>query len=530
MASASAYLERHYRACAVAVLCLAAFNLTFRLGSEFVTEWDESLYANSAWEAVHNGNWIGTTFMGALDYYNTKPPLNVWLIALSFKAFGVSLISLRAASTLSTFLTVLVLQIWARKCFGSLVALLSSLVLSTTFGFFYLHSGRSANTDAPFTLFMLLTVVTLWAETRRPWLRVWLGPLLAATFLLRGMAVLMPLALVVVVLVMRRDRKAVEDAAPGLTEGPRRGAIIWLPTLVAIVLSVAPVAAWAIARFRVDKWRFFERMIMYDFVSRSVESLEGHGGGPLYYLNILQKHQYDWLLVAVVAWLVFPVPWRQLRGMLSRERDPEGLRRLLAAWAGVTLVIPTLMLTKTPWYLNPFYPLFALCVGIIIARSFSLSTSRVVPRRRLQVLSGVLLAMLVLAETKMLWYSFSFRDVNLSDQGLILAERRQLTGQRLCRNRQSRAAIFVATAVVGAEMLQTEELAEFLRDSRPGDYLLCTNPCDSPELHLVRTNGQYFLYRRRGRSGRTEQRLIRRGLEHSMTSSRTIEGKGRGQP
>jgi 4-amino-4-deoxy-L-arabinose transferase-like glycosyltransferase len=472
------------------VLCLAAFNLTFRLGREFVTEWDESLYAVSAWETAQHGNWIGTTFMGALDYYNTKPPLNIWLIALAFKTFGAGLISLRAASAIAAFLTVLVLLLWTKRVFGPLVALLSSLVLSTTFGFFYVHSGRSANTDALFTLFVLLTVVTLWAEARRPWMRVWFGALMAAVFLLRGMAFLLPLALVLVVIFTRH----------------RREKVVWLPTLAAVALFLLPVSAWAFGRYRIDEWRFFERMFMFDFVSRSIETLEGHSGGPLYYLKILQKHHYDWLLVALVAWLLYPASRPQLRGFFSAERDPDGLRRLLVAWGATTLLVPTLMSTKTPWYLNPFYPLFALCVGIVVARSLTLSAAAVAPRRRLYALSTVVVLMLGLAEAKMIWYSFKFRDVSLSEQGLLLAERQQLSGRRICRNRHSRAGIFVATAVVGAQTIQTEDLADFLRDSRPGDYLLCNNPSDSPQLHLVRTNGRYFLYRRRGNGTRLEQR------------------------
>src|SRR6476646_3292616 len=127
-----------------------------------------------------SGEWIGTTFFGALDYYNTKPPLNVWLIALSFKAFGINLISLRVVSVLSAWLTVAVLQDWARRVFGPAVALFAASVLATTFGFVFVHSGRTAETDALFTLLILLTVVTLWAEEDRPWYRIWLGPIAAA--------------------------------------------------------------------------------------------------------------------------------------------------------------------------------------------------------------------------------------------------------------------------------------------------------------------------------------------------------------
>ena len=60
-----------------AVLALAAFNLAFRIGNELVQVWDESLFAITAGEMVDSGDWIGTTFLGALDYYNSKPPLQM---------------------------------------------------------------------------------------------------------------------------------------------------------------------------------------------------------------------------------------------------------------------------------------------------------------------------------------------------------------------------------------------------------------------------------------------------------------------
>src|SRR5215831_12247405 len=164
--------ERHYSLCAASILVLALFNLTFRLSREFVSEWDESLYGISAWEALTRGSWLGTTFFDRLDYYNSKPPLMVWLIAAAFKLFGPGLISLRLPSAACAWLTVAMLLQWTKRCFGLRVSLLASLILTTTFGFIYVHSGRSAATDAPFTLLVLLTVIVLWAEDGQPWQRV----------------------------------------------------------------------------------------------------------------------------------------------------------------------------------------------------------------------------------------------------------------------------------------------------------------------------------------------------------------------
>ena len=474
------FVRRSYRVCAVAVLGLALFNLTFRLGSEFVTEWDESLYAISAWEAAHKGFWIGTTFLGALDYYNTKPPLLVWMIALSFKAFGAGLVSLRLTSVLSAWLTVAVLQVWARRRFGPLVALLSSLVLATTFGFIHIHSGRSAATDAPFTLVVLLTVVTLWAEGERPGRRVWLGPLFAAAFLLRGMAVLMPAALLIAFRLLRRHVQAPS----------------WKATLTAVALFLLPVSAWIAARYRVDGWTFLGPLFMYDFVTRTLSPIEGHPGGPFFFLDVLQKNHYDWLFAAALGLILFRVNWREARARLARLHT-HGDVALLAVWGGVVLAIPTLMQTKLPWYLNTFYPVFAVYIGSSLAYSCRVAWSAPQSRRRMLVFAAGLVVALGVAESRLIWYSLHYRDLTLSGQSLVLAERERLRGHRLYLQPFSRAGYFVAEAVVGARPLSDADDSSFLRDGREGDYLLTSDECLAPELEVVRSNGRDFLYRRR---------------------------------
>ena len=262
---------------AVILLGLTGLNLTYRINQETITEWDESLYATSAVEMLQTGDWISTRFLGEIDYYNAKPPLNVWLIALAFKTFGVSAASLRLTSVTCAWLTVAILMLWVRRMYGDLPGLLAGMVLATCFAFIYVHSARTANTDALFTLLMLLVAMTMERAGERPWLRVWLGPIFAMVFLLRGSAVLMPLVLVVVM--AWHDR---------WTRGPHP----WRPTAIAILAFVAPTLAWGIARWRVDEWAFFDKLWSYDLVSRSFVALEGHGGSVLYYLDVLQNDQY----------------------------------------------------------------------------------------------------------------------------------------------------------------------------------------------------------------------------------------------
>jgi 4-amino-4-deoxy-L-arabinose transferase-like glycosyltransferase len=473
----TAFCTRHFAALACVVLALTAFNLTFRLGHEFLTEWDESLYATTASEALDGGHWIGTTFQGALDYYNTKPPLNVWLIALSLKLFGNGLVALRLTSVLSAWLTVLVLLLWTRRVLGPAVALASGLVLATSFGFIHIHAGRSANTDALFTLLVLLTVVVLWAERERPWMRAWLGPILAATFLLRGMAVLMPLVIVAIVWVLARDKRA----------------RTWRPALVGLVLFALPVGAWMIARFRVDRWAFLDRLFFYDFVARTSTVIEDHPGGPLFYLNILQKHQFDWLIAGAAALLLAPIPWTRVRAFLARPRQ-SAVAVLFLAWTAVTLIEPTLMRTKLPWYLNSFYPAFAIGVGALVVRGLA-ERARLPRAWRVRALAMVCVLAFGVAEGKLIWYSFVYRDLALSDQSLVLAETTSLAGHRVYRDQSDRAGAFVTSRLAGAQVGYAASAESFLQDSAPGDYLVVAQSLSHPALELVRSSGRYRLYR-----------------------------------
>ncbi|MEI6669166.1 MAG: glycosyltransferase family 39 protein [Acidobacteriota bacterium] len=477
---ALAFCARHYTRLAVLVLALAAFNLGFRLGDEVVTEWDESLYATSAAEMVQNGDWIATTFLGQLDYYNTKPPLNVWMIALSFKAFGPSLVALRLATVVSAWLTIAVLMWWTRRVWGEPVSLAAGVVLATAFGFFYVHSARNANTDAVFALLVLTTVVVVWEADTRPWVRAVVGPILAGVFLLRGMGVLMPLLFVIGYAVL----------------GRRWGR--WKPTAVAFVLFAIPVAAWVFARWQIDRWAFLERLVWYDFLARSVSSLESHRArGWFYYPYILAKHQYDWLFAAMMALLLAGVGRRApTAGDTPPQRDGHRLAALVGCWAGATLLIPSIMQTKLAWYLNPFYPLFAIGVGWAVVRAWARMDMRSASRWRCAALAAACVIALGVAEGRLVWYSFSHRSLTLSPQGLVIAERHRLRGHRVFHRGWNRGDRFVVDAVAGAEARDVNDIAAFWRHSRQGDFLLAWERIDHPELSLVRSQQDRWLYER----------------------------------
>lgn len=474
------WLTRHYRWLAAAILVLAAFNVAFRLNRESVGEWDESLYATSAWEMTRSGVLIGTTFDGTLDYYNSKPPLNVWIIAAAFSLFGTNFISLRLSSAVFGRLTVWVLQRWTKSAFGPAVSLFSSVVLASAFGFLHEHSARSGNPDALLTLLILLVVVVMWSARDDPWRRVWLGPILAGVFLLKGMAVLQPLLLVVLVEAL---------AQRGTTSTLRRR-----PLVAAATIFIIPVGAWCVARWRLDGLQFFERMVNYDLVAGSLATLEGHDHGPLFYFDILQRYQYDWLAAGVVAALVMMRSCRAWTGeFVESLRNREPLAVLMAAWAIATLAVPTVMQTRLAWYLNAFYPLFALLVGLVVARSL-VEAQRVGSRGRATVIATVVGLALVVAESKSLWRLYKVTNLDQSVQGLLLAHTSG-RGQRVYRDRHVRSEAFVVRALRQAEFRVMDGRGVRPSDARAGDLVVVAEQEFSGPAECLRLLGLADGYR-----------------------------------
>jgi len=171
---------------------------------------------------------------------------------------------------------------------------------------------------------------------------------------------------------------------------------------------------------------------------------------------------------------------------------------VLMSWAVLALAIPTVMQTKVPWYLTPFYPVFAIGLAALIARGLHRAVATERPRWHAAALAATLVVVVSAAEARLIWYSFAVRDLRFSGQSLLLAERQQLKGRRVFQDQHRRGVMFVADALIGAhaQVLAVDPCC-VLRDVNPGDYLLTGDRVVATELELLRSNGIRWLYRRR---------------------------------
>jgi hypothetical protein len=159
----------------------------------------------------------------------------------------------------------------------------------------------------------------------------------------------------------------------------------------------------------------------------------------------------------------------------------------------VGLTVPTIISTKLQWYLNHSYPVFALGVAALVVNGLSADYGR----RRRVVLAVTVVVVLLTAESRLLWYSYHYRDLSRSPQGLLLAERPRLAGHRVFRSRWDRAEIFVLGGVVGADRGLAAGREDFLQQSRPGDYWMVHHEENDPRLALVASGPRNHLYQRR---------------------------------
>ena len=128
------------------LILLSGLVIGFNLGSSSLHNQDEAMHAVTAREAATQGNWLPLTYNGR-PYFN-KPPLRIWLTALTFKAAGINEWTVRLWSAVFGLGTVLALYLVGRRLWGDRTAFFSSLILLTSHQYIYNHCVRTGETDS----------------------------------------------------------------------------------------------------------------------------------------------------------------------------------------------------------------------------------------------------------------------------------------------------------------------------------------------------------------------------------------------
>lgn len=341
----------------LAVICLGiVMNCFFLLSSGELKDWDEARHGVSAYEMIHSGELLINTYNHEPDYWNAKPPLSFWSVAFGYKLFGFTPLGLRFFSALFSCLTLFMTLTYCYQKISGRTAFFTGIVLLSLATFFQRHNARTADPDALFLLFTIagLLAVLVWPKRYRAYQ--------AASFL-AGLAFLtksfhaVPMVLLLLLFFLMEfplSKKSLKQAA------------------ICLLIALAPVALWGIARFQVDGTVFFERMVFYDLLKRATKTIEGHVGGPFYYAKHIAQQYRPWIWVAgLAAGILLALRFNPRRASMPAVTPLYPNAKTtgkIALAAIVPLLLYSLSTSKLSWYSYPAFPFISILVGIFLDR------------------------------------------------------------------------------------------------------------------------------------------------------------------
>ena len=304
-------------------ICVLVFWV--RLGRIGLIDPDEPFYAVTAQEMLESGDWVTPKIFHEPQF--EKPILYYWLVAASFKVFGVNEWAGRLPSALPGTLLVFLVYGFMARVWNRRTGLLAGVVLAT--GLEYAIMSRLMLTDIALALFIAGGMFCYWlavedAERRSRWVLL--------HFAFGGLAMLIKgpvgtiaslLATVTFSLVMKRAH-------------PYRGRALWAG--IALYLTIA--APWYAVMFWKFGWAYFDAFVVHENIMRFFRA-EHHANNHFwYYVVVLLGGSIPWIPAVVTACS------RAIRGGIRYDARLT----FLWCWLVTSLVLLTVAQSKLPSY------------------------------------------------------------------------------------------------------------------------------------------------------------------------------------
>jgi len=321
----------------VSLLVFCGWVLFFNLGAPALFEPDEGRNAEIAREILLLKDWVTPhyDFIPRLD----KPISYYWLIASSYKVFGISEWSARLPSALAAFGCLAVVYGFARRLFGRWAAVWSVLVLLSSVEFVVV--SRIVILDMAFTFFLTCALCCFAIAAReserdkRKSLFFLMYAASGAATLIKGpIGFLLPGAIVFFYLLLSRRWVLLRE--------------IQLVPGVAIFMAV--VAPWYIA-VEARNPGYLRYFLFFENVERFATAKLERTEPWYFFLIILCGGFFPWTLL---------LPKAVVR-LCGRPMQHEHL--FLLVWAAVPLIVFSISSSKLPHYILPIFPALAVVVG-----------------------------------------------------------------------------------------------------------------------------------------------------------------------
>lgn len=315
----------------VLLLLLAGVLFFIRLGSLPLMEPDEGRNAEVAREMLVTHDWI-TPHFNTLTYLD-KPAVFFWMVAGSFRVFGVSEWAARLPSVLMGIGCVLLIAFLARRMFGGSTGLLAGLAFATSpLAFIF---ARWVIFDMTLAFLATVSMVAYWLAEECDFKRARYDVLMfaglgVATITKGPVGFLLPLLSLLAYQALRgrwRDLKRLR----------------WL---LGIVVFLAVALPWFLT-VSIRNPGFPHYALWEESLQRFASNRIHRGGGIFYYLPVFLGGFFPWSLFILFFGLANLGKWRQIREDVNRPYA------FLLAWIGVVFVFFSISHSKLPGYFLP---------------------------------------------------------------------------------------------------------------------------------------------------------------------------------
>lgn len=302
----------------------------FNLGGIPLLDPDEPVYAETPKEMIAFHDFLSPRIYG--EYWYDKPPMYYWLVAASFKVFGISEFAARFPSAVLALATVWLLYWRVGKQLGQRVGLYAGLILATSIEFFYL--AKAAVTDI--TLLFFLTGCLLAFSERKYYLAYICAGL--ATVTKGPVGLIFPGTIILLHLAFTKNWSELKRLK--LVSGLALYALVAVP--------------WYWLMYNVHGTIFIETFLGFHNITRFTSPEHPEGVLWYYYIPVLLVGFFPW--IALMGQSI----WNGLRQ--SRRQE---YRYLLLAfiWAAFIFVFFTISRTKLVSYILPMFPPLAILGG-----------------------------------------------------------------------------------------------------------------------------------------------------------------------
>ncbi|HKI61842.1 MAG TPA: glycosyltransferase family 39 protein [Mariprofundaceae bacterium] len=308
------------------------------LGLAPLFDYDETIYAQTAADMMHLGEWIVPTANGTQFF--EKPPFTYYMMDACFTLFGENAFAARLPSAIFTLLTALLLFRFGRDIRSPAFGMAAASVFLSMLEVGLL--AHAAILDAVLNFFIAACLLNYvrWLQWEEPRHALWCAAMMGAAVSIKG-----PVGMVVPVLVILADRLVARDLKRTLASIPWGGALLLL------FLTATP---WYLMILIQQGPGFLYEFIVVHNIGRALNPMQGHGGGWHYYIVVFA--------VSVLPWLAF-MPWLARQWDTASKETMDGLIRLGLLWTLIVIVLFTFAQTKLPHYISCLYPGVALAIA-----------------------------------------------------------------------------------------------------------------------------------------------------------------------